>query len=137
MGLVSWDRKGPLRERAAEIVGGGSGARGSGADYQHFALFLPQMPSPHLPLLQVVHQIYWLGWGGGCVWRALVIVDRGSGSSKALSIDILSIEGRSWVPSSSQQDFGPQTQCNDLCLQRQRSMMTPAKLLQCVDGWWW
>ena len=45
------------------------------------------MPSPHLPLLQVVHQIYWLHWGRGCIWRALVIVDRGSGSWKALSID--------------------------------------------------
>ena len=73
MGLVSWDRKGPLLERALEIVGWGLGARSLIIN-----TFLSSSFKCYLSAsaFAKVVQIY-RHWGGGCIWKALVIVDWG------------------------------------------------------------
>ena len=75
MGLVSWDRKGPLLERALEIVGWGREARSLIINTFLSSSFKCCL-SPSASASAKVVQIY-RHWGGGCIWKALVIVDWG------------------------------------------------------------
>ena len=76
------------RERALEIVGWGVGGLGQAAR----RLIINTLPSssfkcylsPSAFAFAKVVQIYRLHWGGGCIWKALVIVDWGGAEALKL-----------------------------------------------------